>query len=154
MFADIEDEESEFRETIQTLLKPQRFQRMRQMLAWEEKVEEKVQDDESWRSKVFEFQEAGDSEAEHDIASLFCVTPFDGAESKLSEKVLEEPKNRRKVPMILFTWAEEKVKEKVERTLQKERVKRERELLHHRYRNDPKLKHLWINKHNCNYRSC
>ncbi|XP_073808457.1 uncharacterized protein [Danio rerio] len=154
MFSDTEDEESEFGETIQAFLKPERCQR--QMIAWEEE-EEEVLDDESWQSKVFEFEglsKAGDSEAEHDIASMFCVNPADGAESKPSGNVLEQPKNKRKVQMNLFTWAEDKVKEKVERNLQKERERRERELLHQRYRNDPKLKHLWINKHNHNNRWC
>ncbi|XP_073783891.1 uncharacterized protein [Danio rerio] len=112
MFSDTEDEESEFGETIQTFLEPERCQR--QMIAREEEEEEEeVLDDESWTSEVFEFEdlsEAGHSEAEHDMTSLFCVSPADGAESKLSENVPEQPKTKRKVQMNLFTRAEEKVK--------------------------------------------
>lgn len=58
--------------------------------------------------------------------------------------------------LVLLEWAEQKVREKEDRKTRKEMMLLERQLLRKRYRNDPKLKHLWINKHhrfNSSFRS-
>uniref|UniRef100_A0A671KSC6 Uncharacterized protein n=1 Tax=Sinocyclocheilus anshuiensis TaxID=1608454 RepID=A0A671KSC6_9TELE len=148
----------------------------RQMVAWLERDSEVLE--EVWASEVAEVQgceeeknnpgEMGDSKAIEghlDVASqkkkemdehmmkLFCVTSPEGPknETQHNVNVEEEPKSKRKGPLVLFTWAEEKVKKKEEKKIQKEKVQREKELLLERYRKDPKLKHLLINKHNRHY---
>uniref|UniRef100_A0A8C1E5C5 Uncharacterized protein n=1 Tax=Cyprinus carpio carpio TaxID=630221 RepID=A0A8C1E5C5_CYPCA len=148
----------------------------RQMVAWlksDSEVLEKV-----WASEVVEVQgfekvkdnpnEMGDSKAiegplddasqkkkeldEH-MMKLFGVTSPEGPKNKTQHNVnvQQELKSKRKVPLFLFTWAEEKAKKKEEKKIRKEKERREKELLLERYRNDPKLKHLLINKHNCSY---
>ncbi|KAI2645423.1 putative manganese-dependent inorganic pyrophosphatase [Labeo rohita] len=62
--------------------------------------------------------------------------------------VQKEPKSKRKVPLVLFIWTEEKAKKKEEKKIQKEKERRDKVLLLERYRNNPKLKHLLINNHN------
>ncbi len=146
----------------------------RKMIAWLESDSEVLE--EVWASEVVEVQgfeevkdnpdEMGDSKAieghlddasqkkldEH-MMTLFCVTSPEGPKNKTQHKVnvQEEPKSKRKVPLFLFIWAEEKAKKKEEKKIQKEKERREKELLLKRYRNDPKLKHLLINKHNRHY---
>uniref|UniRef100_A0A8C2IPG3 Uncharacterized protein n=1 Tax=Cyprinus carpio TaxID=7962 RepID=A0A8C2IPG3_CYPCA len=148
----------------------------RQIVAWlksDSEVLEKV-----WASEVVEVQgfeevkdnpdEMGDSKAiegplddasqkkkeldEH-MMKLFGVTSPEGPKNKTQHNVnvQQELKSKRKVPLFLFTWAEEKAKKKEEKKIRKEKERREKELLLERYRNDPKLKHLLINKHNCSY---
>uniref|UniRef100_A0A8C1SI62 Uncharacterized protein n=1 Tax=Cyprinus carpio TaxID=7962 RepID=A0A8C1SI62_CYPCA len=145
----------------------------RQMVAWLESDSEVLE--EVWASEVVEVQgceeekdnpgEMGDSKAIEghlDVASqkkkqmdehmmkLFCVTSPEGPKNETQHNV-KEPKSKRKVPLVLFTWAEEKVKKKEEKKIRKEKERRQKELLLERYRNDPKLKHLLINKHNHHY---
>uniref|UniRef100_A0A672RFY7 Uncharacterized protein n=1 Tax=Sinocyclocheilus grahami TaxID=75366 RepID=A0A672RFY7_SINGR len=64
---------------------------------------------------------------------------------------VEEQTSKRKVALVLFTWVEDKTKKKEQKKILKEKEQREKRLLLARYRNDPKLKHLLINKHNCSY---
>uniref|UniRef100_A0A673JBY9 Uncharacterized protein n=1 Tax=Sinocyclocheilus rhinocerous TaxID=307959 RepID=A0A673JBY9_9TELE len=148
----------------------------RQMIAWLESDCEVLK--EVWASEVVEVQgfeevkdnpdEMGDSKAieghlddasqkkkemdEH-MMKLFCVTSPEGPknETQHNVNVQQKPKSKRKVPLFLFTWAEEKTKKKEEKKILKEKEQREKRLLLARYRNDPKLKHLLINKHNCSY---
>uniref|UniRef100_A0A9J8D343 Uncharacterized protein n=1 Tax=Cyprinus carpio carpio TaxID=630221 RepID=A0A9J8D343_CYPCA len=145
----------------------------RQMVAWLESDSEVLE--EVWASEVVEVQgceeekdnpgEMGDSKAIEghlDVASqkkkqmdehmmkLFCVTSPEGPKNETQHNV-KEPKSKRKVSLVLFTWAEEKVKKKEEKKIRKEKERRQKELLLERYRNDPKLKHLLINKHNHHY---
>ncbi|XP_016365358.1 pollen-specific leucine-rich repeat extensin-like protein 1 isoform X2 [Sinocyclocheilus rhinocerous] len=147
----------------------------RQMIAWLESDCEVLE--EVWASEVVGVQgfeevkdnpdEMGDSKAreghlddasqkkemdEH-MMKLFCVTSPKGPknETQHNVNVQQEPKSKRKVPLFLFTWAEEKAKKKEQKKIRKEKQRREKELLLERYRNDPKLKHLLINKHNHHY---
>ncbi|KAF4100496.1 cyclin-dependent kinase 12-like [Onychostoma macrolepis] len=148
----------------------------RRMVAWLESDNEVLE--EVWASEVVEVQgcedekanpdEMGDSkvieghlddasqkkkELDEHMMKLFCVTSPEGPknETQHNVNVQEEPKSKRKVPRFLFIWAEEKAKKKEEKTMRKEKERREKELLLERYRNDPKLKHLLINKHNRHY---
>ncbi|KAF4100495.1 hypothetical protein G5714_018691 [Onychostoma macrolepis] len=147
----------------------------RRMVAWLESDNEVLE--EVWASEVVEVQgcedekanpdEMGDSkvieghlddasqkkELDEHMMKLFCVTSPEGPknETQHNVNVQEEPKSKRKVPRFLFTWAEEKAKKKEEKKIRKEKEQREKELLFERYRNDPKLKHLLINKHNRHY---
>ncbi|ROJ66269.1 hypothetical protein DPX16_16532 [Anabarilius grahami] len=175
MLIDIEDEESEYvtfwasdflkSERPQT---PEAERKPRKMVAWLEKDSE-VQE-EAWECEVVDVQgfeeedpsEMGDSSAIQGHASekteldelsmkLFCVTSPDGPKNETQHTVNIQEKCKRKVPLFLFTWAEEKAKNKEEKKKFKEKERREKELLLERYMNDPKLKHLWINKHNRNY---
>ncbi|KAK9977898.1 hypothetical protein ABG768_019681 [Culter alburnus] len=172
---DIEDEENEYvtfpasdflkSERPQT---PEAEMKPRKMVAWLEKDSE-VQE-EVWECKVVDVQgfeeedpsEIGDSSAIQGDASpkteqdelsmkLFCVTSPDCPKNETQHTVNIQEKCKRKVPLFLFTWAEEKAKNKEEKKMIKEKERREKELLLDRYMNDPKLKHLWINKHNRNY---
>ncbi|KAL0166413.1 hypothetical protein M9458_038257 [Cirrhinus mrigala] len=68
-------------------------------------------------------------------------------------KLMRPSTIKRKVPLVLFTWAEEKAKKKEEKKIRKEKEQRDNELLLERYKNDPKLRRLLINKHNRHYRS-
>ncbi|KAK9953531.1 hypothetical protein ABG768_017516 [Culter alburnus] len=180
MLVDIEDEENEYVEyTGKTfwasdLLKSERPQmpeaemKPRKMFAWLEKDSE-VQE-EAWESEVVEVQgfeeedpsEMGDSSTIQGHASqkteideltmkLFCLTSPDGPKNETQHTVNIQEKCKRKVPRFLFAWAEEKTKKKEEKKIIKEKERQEKELLLERYMNDPKLKHLWINKHNRNY---
>ncbi|ROJ66273.1 hypothetical protein DPX16_16536 [Anabarilius grahami] len=175
MLIDIEDEESEYVtfwasdflkcERPQT---PEAERKPRKMVAWLEKDSE-VQE-EVWECEVVDVQgfeeedpsEMGDSSAIQGHASekteldelsmkLFCVTSLDGPKDETQHTVNIQEKCKRKVPLFLFTWAEEKAKNKEEKKKFKEKERREKELLLERYMNDLKLKHLWINKHNRNY---
>uniref|UniRef100_A0A672PH95 Uncharacterized protein n=1 Tax=Sinocyclocheilus grahami TaxID=75366 RepID=A0A672PH95_SINGR len=148
----------------------------RQMVAWLESDSEVLE--EVWASEVVEVQgceeeknnpgEMGDSkviEGHLDVASqkkkemdehmmkLLCVSYPEGPknETQHNVNVEEEPKSKRKGSLVLFTWAEENVKKKEEKKIRKEKERREKELLLERYRKDPKLKHLLINKHNHHY---
>ncbi len=147
----------------------------RKMIAWLESDSEVLE--EVWVSEVVEVQgfeevkdnpdEMGDSKAieghlddasqknelDQHMMTLFCVTSPEGPKNETQHKVnvQEEPKSKRKVPLFLFIWAEEKAKKKEEKKIRKEKERREKELLLERYRNDPKLKHLLINKHNRHY---
>uniref|UniRef100_A0A8C1SM74 Uncharacterized protein n=1 Tax=Cyprinus carpio TaxID=7962 RepID=A0A8C1SM74_CYPCA len=146
----------------------------RQMVAWLESDCEVLK--EVWASEVVEVQgrekdypkEVGDSKAiqgHTDVASqkkkeldehmmkLFCVTSPEGPKNETQQKVIiqEEQTSKRKVALVLFTWVEDKTKKKEEKKKLKEKEQREKRLLLARYRNDPKLKHLLINKHNCSY---
>ncbi|ROL51067.1 hypothetical protein DPX16_14598 [Anabarilius grahami] len=181
MLVDIEDEENEYVEytgktyQVSDLLKSGRPQtseaeiKPRKMVAWLEKDSE-VQE-EAWESEVVEVQgfeeedtsEMGDSRVIQGHASqkteideltmkLFCVTSPDGPKNETQHTVNIQDKSKSKVPLFLFTWAEEKTKKKEEKKIIKEKERQEKELLLERYMNDPKLKHLWINKHNRNYR--
>ena len=182
MLVDIEDEENEYVEyrgkNISDLLETERSQtpeaemRARKMFAWLEKDSE-VQE-EAWASEVEEIQgfeeeegdprEMGDSKAmqghsdeasqidEH-MMRLFCVASPDGPKTETQHKESFQKMCKRKVPLFLFTWAEEKAKKQEEKKIIKEKERREKELLLERYTNDPRLKHLLINKHNCNYNS-
>ncbi|KAK9969580.1 hypothetical protein ABG768_027741 [Culter alburnus] len=175
MLIDIEDEESEYvtfwasdflkSERPQT---PEAEMKPRKMVAWLEKDSE-VQE-EAWECEVVDVQgfeeedpsEMGDSSAiqghasekteldEH-LMKLSCVTSPDGPKNETQHTVNIQEKCKRKVPLFLFTWAEEKAKNKEEKKMIKEKERREKELLLDRYMNDPKLKHLWINQHNRNY---
>ncbi|KAK9969595.1 hypothetical protein ABG768_027756 [Culter alburnus] len=175
MLIDIEDEESEYMTFwASDFLKSERPQmpeaemKPRKMFAWLEKDSE-VQE-EAWECEVEEVQgfeeedpsEMGDSSAIQGHASekteldelsmkLSCVTSPDGPKNETQHTVNIQEKCKRKVPLFLFTWAEEKAKNKEEKKMIKEKERREKELLLDRYMNDPKLKHLWINKHNRNY---
>ncbi|KAK9953969.1 hypothetical protein ABG768_016081 [Culter alburnus] len=175
MLIDIEDEENEYvtfpandflkSERPQT---PEAEMKPRKMVAWLEKDSE-VQE-EAWECKVVDVQgfeeedssEMGDSSAIQGHASekteldelsmkLFCVTSPDCPKNETQHTVNIQEKCKRKVPLFLFTWAEEKAKNKEEKKIIKEKERREKELLLEHYTNDPKLKHLWINKHNRNY---
>ncbi len=148
----------------------------RKMIAWLESDSEVLE--EVWASKVVEVQgfeevkdnpdEMGDSKAikghlddasqkkkelDEDMMKLFFVTSPEGPKNETQHKVnvQEEPKSKIKVPLFLFIWAEEKAKKKEEKKIRKEKERREKKLLLERYRNDPKLKHLLINKHNRHY---
>ncbi|ROJ66272.1 hypothetical protein DPX16_16535 [Anabarilius grahami] len=175
MLIDIEDEESEYVTFwASDFLKSERPQmpeverKPRKMVAWLENDSE-VQE-EVWECEVVGVQgfeeedpsEMGDSSAIQGHASekteldelsikLFCVTSPDGPKNETQHTVNIQEKCKRKVPLFLFTWAEEKAKNKEEKKIIKEKERREKELLLERYMNDPKLKHLWINKHNRNY---
>ncbi|KAL0183623.1 hypothetical protein M9458_019319 [Cirrhinus mrigala] len=94
-------------------------------------------------------------EMDEHMMKLFCVTSPEGPKNETLHHVniQEEPKSKKRVPLFLFTWAEEKAKKKEENKIRKEKEQRDKELLLKRYRNDPKLKHLLINKHNHHYRS-
>ncbi len=147
----------------------------RKMIAWLESDSKVLED--VWASEVVEVQgfeevkdnldEMGDSKAieghlddvpqkkeldEH-MMKLFCVTSpqVPKNETQHNVNVQEEPKSKRKVPLFLLIWAENKAKKKEEKKIQKEKERREKELLLERYKNDPKLKHLLINKHNRHY---
>ncbi|XP_059411408.1 uncharacterized protein LOC132144869 [Carassius carassius] len=146
----------------------------RRMVAWLESDCDMLE--EVWASEVVEVQgfedvkdntdEMGDSNAiegtlddssqkkelDKHMMKLFGVASPEGPknETQHNVNVQQEPKSKRKLPLFLFNWAEEKAKKK-EKKMQKEKERREKELLLERYRNDPKLKHLLINKHNCNY---
>uniref|UniRef100_A0A673JEI2 Pollen-specific leucine-rich repeat extensin-like protein 1 n=1 Tax=Sinocyclocheilus rhinocerous TaxID=307959 RepID=A0A673JEI2_9TELE len=174
MLIDIEDEETEYVEytgktfracdlpksesprPLEAEMKP------RQMIAWLESDCEVLE--EVWASEVVGVQgfeevkdnpdEMGDSkEMDEHMMKLFCVTSPKGPknETQHNVNVQQEPKSKRKVPLFLFTWAEEKAKKKEQKKIRKEKQRREKELLLERYRNDPKLKHLLINKHNHHY---
>lgn len=148
----------------------------RRMVAWLESDCDMLE--EVWASEVVEVQgfedvkdntdEMGDSNAiegtlddssqkkeelDKHMMKLFGVASPEGPknETQHNVNVQQEPKRKRKLPLVLFSWAEEKAKKKKEKKIQKEKERREKELLLERYRNDPKLKHLLINKHNCNY---
>ncbi|RXN33206.1 pollen-specific leucine-rich repeat extensin 1 isoform X2 [Labeo rohita] len=88
------------------------------------------------------------------MKKLFCVTSPEGPKNETQHhvNVQKEPKSKRKVTLVLFIWAEEKAK-KMEKKIQKEKERRDKELLLERYRNDPKLKHLLIHKNTRHYRS-
>ncbi|KAK7139061.1 hypothetical protein R3I93_016245 [Phoxinus phoxinus] len=151
---------------------PEAEMKPRKMFAWLEKDSE-VQE-EAWADEVEEVQEfkeeegdpsqMGDSTAiqgHSDDASqineltmkLVCESSTDDPKNETQPNVTVQKKCKIKVPFFLFTWAEEKVKKRKEKKIIKERERREKELLLERYINDPKLKHLWINKHNRNYNS-
>ncbi|KAI2664478.1 Filamentous hemagglutinin [Labeo rohita] len=121
--------------------------------------EQKDDPDEMGDSKTTEghLDEASQKKKEMDahMTKLFCVTSPEGPKNETLHhvNVQEETKSKRKVPLFLFTWAEEKAKIKEEKKIRKEKERRDKELLLERYRNDPKLKHLLINKHNHHYRS-
>ncbi|XP_051721845.1 uncharacterized protein LOC127497432 [Ctenopharyngodon idella] len=178
MLVDIEDEENEYVEytgktfRASDVLRSERPQmpeaemKPRKMVAWLDKDSEMPE--EAWESEVVEVQEfeeedpseMGDSSAIQGHASqktdeltmkLFCVTSPDGPKNETQHTVNVQEKCKRKVTLFLFTWAEEKAKKKGEKKIIKEKERREKELLLERYMNDPKLKHLWINKHNRNY---
>ncbi|RXN07186.1 stress response NST1-like isoform X1 [Labeo rohita] len=121
--------------------------------------EQKDAPDEMGDSKTIEgnLDEASQKNKEMDehMKKLFCVASPEGPKNETLHhvNVQEEPKSKRKVPLFLFTWAEEKAKKKEEKKIRKEKEQRDKELLLERYSNDPKLKHLLINKHNHHYRS-
>ncbi|XP_026145959.1 titin-like [Carassius auratus] len=146
----------------------------RRMVAWLESDCDMLE--EVWASEVVEgsedvkdnTDEMGDSNAiegtlddssqkkeelDKHMMKLFGVASPEGPknETQHNVNVQQEPKRKRKLPLVFFSWAEEKAKKKKEKKIQKEKERREKELLLERYRNDPKLKHLLINKHNCNY---
>ncbi|ROL53623.1 hypothetical protein DPX16_4395 [Anabarilius grahami] len=165
MLVDIEDEKNEYVAytgkifQASDLLKSERPQpeakmKPRKMVAWLEKDSE-VQE-EVWESEVEEvqgFEEMGDSSAIQGLESqidehTICVTSPDGSKNETQHHVNVQEKRKR---LVLFTWVEEKAKKKEEEKIRKEKERREKELLLERYRNDPKLKHLLINKHNRNY---
>ncbi|XDV34490.1 hypothetical protein PO909_004645 [Leuciscus waleckii] len=146
----------------------------RKMFSWLEKDSE-VQE-EAWADEVEEVQEFTEEEGEpsemgdstaiqghSDDASqineltmkLVCGSSTDGPKNETQHNVNVQKKSKRKVPFVLFTCVEEKDKKRKEKKIIKERERREKELLLERYMNDPKLKHLWINKHkhNRNYNS-
>ncbi|RXN07143.1 stress response NST1-like isoform X1 [Labeo rohita] len=120
--------------------------------------EQKDDPDEMGDSKTTEghLNEASQKkEMDEHMKKLFCVASPEGPKNETLHhvNVQEETKSKRKVPLFLFTWAEEKAKKKEEKKIRKEKEQRDKELLFERYRNDPKLKHLLINKHNHHYRS-
>ncbi|XP_026145960.1 phosphatase and actin regulator 4A-like [Carassius auratus] len=146
----------------------------RQMVAWLESDCEVPK--EVWSSEEIEVQgykkddlkEVGDSKVilgHTDVASqkkkeldehmmkLFGVASPEGPKNETQHNVniQEEQTSKRKVALVLFTWVEDKTKKMEEKKMLKEKEQREKRLLLARYRNDPKLKHLFINKHNCNY---
>ncbi len=145
----------------------------RKMIAWLESDSEVLED--VWTSEVVEVQgcekdnpkEVGDSKAiqgHTDVSSqkkeldehmmkLFCVTSPEGPKNETQQKVniQEEQTSKRKVPLVLFTWVEDKTKKKEENKIRQEKKQREKRLLLACYRNDSNLKHLFINKHNCSY---
>uniref|UniRef100_A0A673HTJ1 Uncharacterized protein n=1 Tax=Sinocyclocheilus rhinocerous TaxID=307959 RepID=A0A673HTJ1_9TELE len=156
LLIDIEDEENEYVEytgkTIRAcdLLKSERHRPLeaemkpRQMVAWLESDSEVLE--EVWASEVVEVQ--GCEEEKNN--------PGEMGDSKAIEGHLEIAYQKKKemdeLMMKLFcvTSPEEKVKKK-EKKIRKEKERREKELLLERYRKDPKLKHLLINKHNRHY---
>ncbi|KAL0177387.1 hypothetical protein M9458_026281 [Cirrhinus mrigala] len=182
MLIDIEDEENEYVEytgkTVRAcdLLKSEGPRLLEaeintRMPAWLESDSDVLE--EVWVSEVVEvlgFEEEKDSKAieghldeafqkkkemdEH-MMKLFCVASSEGPKNETQHhvNVQKEPKSKRKVPPVLFILAEEKAKKKEEKKIWKEKEQRDKELLLERYRNDPKLKHLLINKHNRHYRS-
>ncbi|XP_059411263.1 uncharacterized protein LOC132144722 [Carassius carassius] len=159
---------SELPRPLQAEMKPRR------MVAWLESDCEVLK--EVWSSEVVEVQgfekddskEVGDSKAiqghtavaskkkeelDDHMVKLFCVTSSEGPKNETQQKVniQEEQTSKRKVALVLFTWVEDKIKKKEDQKILKEKEQREKRLLLSRYRNDPKLKHLFINKHNCSY---
>ncbi|RXN14045.1 stress response NST1-like isoform X1 [Labeo rohita] len=177
MLIDIEDEENEYVEyTGKTiwgcdLLKSERLRLLEAEInprkpAWLESDSEVLE--EVWASEVVEvlgFKEEKDSKAieghldeasqkkkemDDDMMKLFCVTSPKGPKNETQHyvNVQKEPKRKKKVPLVLFIWAEDKAKKKEGKNIRKEKERRDKELLLERYRNDPKLKHLLINKHN------
>ncbi|KAK7124730.1 hypothetical protein R3I94_018948 [Phoxinus phoxinus] len=151
---------------------PEAEMKPRKTFAWLEKDTE-VQE-EAWADEVEEVQEfkeeegdpseMGDSTAiqghsdddshiDELTMKLVCESSTDGPENEIQNNVNVQKKYKRKVTFVLFTWVEEKVKKRKEKKIIKDREQREKELLLERYINDPKLKHLWINKHNRNYNS-
>ncbi|XP_056619685.1 uncharacterized protein LOC130433921 [Triplophysa dalaica] len=53
-----------------------------------------------------------------------------------------------KTSSSLCEWVEQKIRKRDEKKRRKEKMLLERQQLHERYLHDPKLKHLWVNKHN------
>ncbi|KAI2665364.1 Filamentous hemagglutinin [Labeo rohita] len=161
MLIDIEDEENEYVEytgkTIETcdLLKSERPRLLQakmnpRMPAWLESDSEVLE--EMWVSEVVEvlqFEKEKDSKAieghldeasqkkkemdEH-MMKLFCVTSPEGPNNETQHhlNVQKEPKSK-KVPLVLFIWAEEKAKKKEEKKIRKEKELRDKELLLERY---------------------
>ncbi len=180
MLIDIEDEETEYVEytgkTIRAcdLPKSERPRPLeaelkpRQMITWLESDSEVLE--EVWGSEVVEVQECGkddpkevgDSKAiqgHTDVSSqdehmmkLFCVTSPEIPKNETQQQVniQEAQTSKRKVALVLFTWIEDNTKKKEKKKIQK-KEQREKRLLLVSYRNDPNLKHLFINKHNCSY---
>ncbi|RXN22988.1 pollen-specific leucine-rich repeat extensin 1 isoform X2 [Labeo rohita] len=171
MLIDIENEENEYVQytgkTIRVcdLLKSERPRLLEaeinsRMPAWVESDSEVLE--EVWASEVVEvlgFEEekldeaSQKKETDEHMMKLFCVTSIEGPKNETQHhvNVQKEPKSKRKVPLVLFIWAEEKAKKKEEKKILKGNERRDKQFLLEHYRNDPKLKHLLINKHNRYY---
>ncbi|XP_067307644.1 uncharacterized protein [Pseudorasbora parva] len=176
MLVDIEDDESEYvvfaGKTFwaSDLVKSERPQmpelekKPRLMVAWMEKdceVQEEV-----WADEVLEVQdfvevegdrsEMGDAHAiQGHLDDAFQIDERvdspEGPQNETQDNATVQKTCKRKGPLVLFTWAVKKAKKIQEKKLLKEKERQEKELLLERYINEPKLKHLWINKHNHNY---
>ncbi|XP_057209755.1 uncharacterized protein LOC130566350 [Triplophysa rosa] len=77
--------------------------------------------------------------------TLFHINPSHRPKTETQQLKTQKKRNG---PLVLFEWAKQKVSEKEEKKRRKEKMLLERQRLHERYLHDPKLKHLWINKHN------
>ncbi|XP_059411407.1 uncharacterized protein LOC132144868 [Carassius carassius] len=157
MLIDIEDEETEYVEytgkTIRVCDLPkselprplEAEMKPRRMVAWLESDCDMLE--EVWASEGVEVH--GFEDMKDNTDEMGDSNAIEGTLDDSSQKKEELDKHM----MKLFGVAspeEEKAKKK-EKKIQKEKERREKELLLERYRNDPKLKHLLINKHNCNY---
>ncbi|XP_021327253.2 uncharacterized protein [Danio rerio] len=136
MLFDFEDEELEFMEYTEESIEASHESEMkpRRMEAWLEQEE------------VTEVQKHEEKGASQVIQNPLNEVSGDEAYTEIKTK---KPKIYN--PLVLFSLMEEKVKKKQEKKQRKEEEQIERNLLLKRYRNDPKLKHLRINKHNPNF---
>nr|XP_005165115.2 uncharacterized protein LOC110437743 [Danio rerio] len=148
---DFEDEELEFMEYTEENIEAfyESETKPRRMEAWleQEEVTEVQKHGEKGASQVIQnpLNEVSCHEASEELPiQAFCAGPPVNTEIKK-----KKPKTYN--PLVLFSLMEEKVKKKQEKKLRKEEERNERDLLRKRYRNDPKLKHLRVNKHNPNF---
>ncbi|XP_001336743.1 uncharacterized protein si:ch211-255a21.2 [Danio rerio] len=152
MLFDFEDEELEFMEYTEEDIEAfyESEMKPRRMAAWleQEEVTEVQKDGGKGASQVIQnpLNEVSRDEAfEELLIQAFCTGP------PVYTEIKSRKKPKRNGPLVLFSLMEEKVKKKQEKKLRKEEERNERNLLRERYRNDPKLKHLCINKHNPNF---
>ncbi|XP_056335430.1 uncharacterized protein LOC130246479 [Danio aesculapii] len=151
MLFDFEDEELEFMEYTEENIEAfyESEMKPRRMAAWleQEEVTEVQKDGGKGASQVIQnpLNEVSREKAfEQLLIQAFCTGP--PAYTEIKRRV----KPKRNSPLVLFSLMDEKVKKKQEKKVRKEEERNQRDLLLKRYRNDPKLKHLWINKHNPN----
>ncbi|XDV34433.1 hypothetical protein PO909_004591 [Leuciscus waleckii] len=156
----IEDEKNEyvdftgktFQDSLKRCRTPEAEVKPVKMFAWMEKEEERELQEEEWASEVGEiqgFEEDGDDPSEMGDFKVIQGHSFpDIPKNEIQRDMNVQEKCTRKLPFFLFTCKRKEAKKTI-----KEKERREKELLLERYRNDPKLKHLWINKHNHNYSS-
>ncbi|KAK2886890.1 hypothetical protein Q8A67_015118 [Cirrhinus molitorella] len=155
MLIDIEDEENEYVEyTGKTIQRPQLLEARinPRMAAWVEsdsELLEEVVEDQGFEE---DSNDSNETQAIQGHSDVTCITSPKN-ETQQHVNIQGEPQRKTKVSLFLLTWVEEKAKEKEERKIQKEKEQRDKEMLLQRYRNDPKLKHLIVNKHNHHYRS-